>query len=380
MTVQAPLVPGPRYGGEGLGGPVVTPGSKVRAPAARLGQVRRHRLLADLSEDHSELVLVLAPAGFGKTILMSQWATSAGRPLAWATVTEGDADPVVLMSTLLAALGTSGAGVVPPGGVLTADEPAFSRRVLPQFQRSLEQLDRPVTLVVDDVHDMAGVRAAVVLSAVLESLPEGSQLALVGRSRPDLPVALWRSQGRVRELGPEELSFDADEVRALLAALSTEVPTTGLVDEILETTKGWPVAAYLQGLATTSGHQAPDMPSPALADYLEGVVMEGAPPELVEFLTRSSILATLSAPYCDYVLDVNDSRSLLRSAEGATLLVSRLDGTDGYYRLHPLLREKLARELVESDPSTAKALHARAARWCDDQGYVEEAMAHAAHA
>ena len=221
---------------------------------------------------------MLAPAGFGKTILMSQWATSAGRPLAWATVTEGDADPVVLMSTLLAALGTSGAGVIPPGGVLTADEPAFSRRVLPQFQRSLEQFDRPVTLVVDDVHDMAGVRAAVVLSAVLESLPEGSQLALVGRSRPDLPVALWRSQGRVRELGPEELSFDADEVRALLAALSTEVPTTGLVDEILETTKGWPVAAYLQGLATTSGHQAPDMPSPALADYLEGVVMEGAPP------------------------------------------------------------------------------------------------------
>ena len=100
----------------------------------------------------------------------------------------------------------------------------------------------------------------------------------------------------------------------------------------------------------------------------------------MEFLTRSSILATLSAPYCDYVLEVNDSRSLLRSAEGATLLVSRLDGTDGYYRLHPLLREKLARELVESDPSTAKALHARAARWCDDQGYVEEAMAHAARA
>ncbi|HEY5186084.1 MAG TPA: LuxR C-terminal-related transcriptional regulator [Actinomycetes bacterium] len=325
-------------------------------------------------------MLVLAPAGFGKTILMSQWAASAGRPVAWATVTESDADPVVLMSTLLAALSTGGAGVVPPDGALTADEPAFSRRVLPQFQGSLEQLDRPVTLVVDDVHAMAGVRAAVVLSAVLESLPAGSQLALVGRSRPDLPVALWRSQGRVRELGPKELSFDADEVRALLAALSIGEPTTALVEEILDATRGWPVAAYLQGLATTRGHQPPDLPSPAVTDYLEGVVMAGAAPELVEFLTRSSILATLSAPYCDYVLGVSDSRSLLRSAEGATLLVSRLDGAEGYYRLHPLLREKLERDLVESDPRAASSLHARAARWCDDQGYVEGAMAHAARA
>ena len=321
---------------------------------------------------------MLAPAGFGKTILMSQWAANSGRPMAWATVTESDADPVVLMSTLLAALSTSGAGVVPPDGALTADEPAFSRRVLPQFQRSVEQLDRPVTLVVDDVHAMAGVRAAVVLSAVLESLPAGSQLALVGRSRPDLPVALWRSQGRVRELGPEELSFDADEVRALLAALSIEEPTAALVEEILDATRGWPVAVYLQGLATTRGHQPPGPAFPRLTDYLDGVVMAGAAPELVEFLTRSSILATLSAPYCDYVLGVSDSRSLLRSAEGATLLVSRLDGAEGYFRLHPLLREHLARELVESDPIAAMALHARAARWCDDQGYVEDAMAHAA--
>ena len=227
---------------------------------------------------------------------------------------------------------------------------------------------------------MAGVRAAVVLSAVLESLPEGSQLALVGRSRPDLPVALWRSQGRVRELGPQELSFDADEVRALLAALSTQQPTTDLVEEILDTTGGWPVAVYLQGLATATGHQPSDMPSAALADYLDGVVLAGAAPELVEFLTRSSILETLSAPYCDYVLEVTDSRSVLRSAEGATLLVSRLDGAYGYFRLHPLLREQLARKLLESDPSAAKALHVRAALWCDGQGYVEEAMAHAARA
>ncbi len=378
VTVRTSHVPVPRDPPEALGGPVVTPESKVRPPAAREGQVPRQRVLRALSESQSELVLVLAPAGFGKTILMSQWAVHTGRPVAWATVNERDADPVVLMSTVMAALASGGVKVVPLAGAMTADEPAFSRRVLPQFQRSLEQLDGPVTLVVDDVHDMTGVRAAVVLSAVLESLPQGSQLALVGRSRPDLPVALWRSQGRVYELGSEDLAFDAAETKALLARLSAGEPTADLVAEILRTTAGWPVAVYLQGLAIMAGHAHPDRPSPALVDYLDGVVMAGAAPELVEFLTRSSILATLSASSCDYVLETTDSHSLLRAAEATTLLVSRLDGTDGYYRLHPLLRERLAQELVASDPGAPHVLHARAARWCDEQGYVGDAMAHGA--
>ncbi len=372
-------LPSRQDGNPGLGGPVVTPGSKVRPPAARLGQIRRNRLLADLSRNRSELVLVLAPAGFGKTVLISQWAADAGRPVAWATVTDTDADTVVLMSTVLAALSASGAQVVPPPGTLTSDEPAFSRRVLPQFQRSLEQVDRPVTLVVDDVHEMAGVRAAVVLTAVFESLPPGSQLALVGRSRPDLPVALWRSQGRVRELGPEELAFDTDEATEFLAELGGADPSKELVADTLEATNGWPVAVYLQGLASARSDLRVSTPSVALTDYLDSVVMAGADPALVEFLKRSSILPTLSAPYCDEVLGIATSREDLRAAETTTLLVSRLDGLDEYYRLHPLLRERLAHDLSESDPDDYRTLHTRAARWCDERDYVEEAIAHAAH-
>jgi len=326
------------------------------------------------------LILVLAPAGYGKTILISQWAADAGRLLAWATVTETDADPVVLMSTLLAALSAGGARVDAPRGALTADEPAFSRRVLPQFQQSLEQMDRPVTLVVDDVHAMVGVRAAVVLSAVLESLPSGSQLALVGRSRPDLPVALWRSQGRVRELGPDDLAFDTDETTASLTGSMTDPPSKELVAETLAATRGWPVAVYLQGLAVEGGHPSPTTPSSALNDYLDSVVMADADQTLVDFLKRSSVLATLSAPLCDDVLEITDSRSKLAAAEQTTLLIGRLDGADGFYRLHPLLRERLSGELTDSDPADAKALHMRAARWCDTKNFVEEAIAHAGRA
>jgi LuxR family maltose regulon positive regulatory protein len=368
----------PRYGGRGLGGPVVTPRSKLRPPVPRAGQVRRLALLGELAAGTSELVLVLAPAGFGKTTMVSQWAGDAGRPAAWATVGETDGDPVVLISTLMAALTAGGARVAPLPGVLTGDEPAFSRRVLPQFQRMLESLDHAVTLVVDDVHAMAGTRPAVVLAAVLDSLPAGSRLALVGRSRPDLPVALWRSQGRVREVGPEDLAFDFDEAAAFLAQIMGADPPNGLVAAILDATAGWPVAVYLQGLAAARGRLPPATTSTALTDYLDAEVLGRIDQGLLDFMRRASILSTLSAPACNDVVGVRNSREMLRSAERSTLLVSRLHGDDGFYRLHPLLRDRLMRDLEESEPQEARAVRARAARWCDAHGYADEAIAHAA--
>lgn len=370
--------PPPPYGGPRLGGPVVTPHFKLRPPVPRAGQVRRLALLDDLSAGPSELVLVLAPAGFGKTTMISQWAADADRPLAWATTGETDSDPVVLISTLMAALTAGGAGVVPLPGVLTGDEPAFSRRVLPQFQRTLESIDRAVTLVVDDVHAMAGTRPAVVLAAVLDALPAGSELALVGRSRPDLPVALWRSQGRVREVGPDDLAFDVDEASALLAQLMGSDPPKGLVTSILTATAGWPVAVYLQGLAAARGRLRPATTSTALTDYLDAEVLGRVDQDLLDFLRRAAILSTLSASACNDVLGVRDSRAMLRSAEQSTLLVNRLHGGDGFYRLHPLLRDRLTRDLEEAEPQEARALRARAARWCDAHDYADEAIAHAA--
>jgi LuxR family transcriptional regulator, maltose regulon positive regulatory protein len=370
-------IPPPRHGGPGLGGPVVTPYSKLRPPVPRAGQVRRLALLGDLAAESWDLVLVLAPAGFGKTTMISQWAADAGRPLAWATVGETDGDPVVLISTLMAALTASGAGVAPLPGVLTGDEPAFSRRVLPQFQRTLESIDRAVTLVVDDVHVMAGTRPAVVLAAVLDSLPAGSGLALVGRSRPDLPVALWRSQGRVREVGPEDLAFDFDEASAFLAQLIGADAPKDLVADILHATAGWPVAVYLQGLAAARGRLPPATTSTALTDYLDAEVLGRVDQSLLDFLRRASILSTLSAVACDEVVSVRNSRAMLRSAERSTLLVNRLDGGDGFYRLHPLLRDRLTRDLEEAEPQEASALRARAARWCDAHDYADEAIAHA---
>lgn len=335
-------------------------------------------MLTRLRNADAELVLVLAPAGYGKTTLVSQWAAERSGRVAWATVTESDRDPAVLISTLLSAIEAGGSRLEPLRETLTGDEPDFSRRVLPRFQRAVEQVDRPLTLVVDDVHAMPGVQAAVVLTALLDSLPEGSRLALVGRARPDLPVALWRSQGRLVELGQLDLAFDVDEARGLVDALpEVSALTDQQVQQIVRSTEGWPVAVYLQALAVARGQSTATSTATALNDYLDTIVLGGAEDPLVTFLRRTSVLSTLSATSCNTILDITDSRRRLREAEHATLLVTRLDGDGGYYRLHPVLRHRLSQELWESARKEAQILNARAARWCDDNGFVEEAIGHA---
>jgi LuxR family maltose regulon positive regulatory protein len=362
---------------ERIEGAVVVPDSKIRRPRQRTGAIRREQLIERLEDSEHDVTLVLAPAGFGKTTMVSQWAQVATTPVAWSTVGPTDSDPVVLMSTLLAALAGAGLSITPPAGVLTGDEPAFSRRVLPQFQRCLEELDRPVALVVDDIHAMHSAVAAIVLVATVESLPRDSRVALVGRSRPDLPIDLWRGQGRVLELTTAELSFGRAETQASLSGLLGRRPSRDELADVQSRSEGWPVAVYLEGMSIKRRGGVSTTVSPGLDDYVRSQVVAGLDEDLSAFLRRTSILGSLSGPVCDHVLEVDGSADELRRVEAATLLVGRLEGPGGWYRVHPLLRENLAADLTADAPQDARRLHARAARWYADQGQSEEALVHA---
>lgn len=360
----------------GLDLSVVTPRTKVRPPTSRPGTVPRTRILDRLARRPRNLLLVTAPAGFGKTTLVSQWAAGTDSPVAWATVTETDSDPVMLISTLIAALEASRfspSGLEPAG--LTGDEPAFSRRVLPAFQRLIEDIEGPITVVVDDIHCLTGSPAATVLTTLVEAMPADSCLALVGRHRPDLPVALWRSHGRVAEIGPDDLAFDNAETWHLIYEHDVDIDAER-VHQIVQATHGWPVAVYLEVLAPN--RRLPGTaPSAALTEYLDEVVLAAADDAMTAFLGQISILGPVSPHYCNAVLGITDSAQRLRQVERATLLVTRMDDEAELYRLHPLLRERLERDLAETQPALVHSLHVRAARWCEANGLVEEAITHA---
>lgn len=356
---------------------VNTPESKLRPPAAHLAMVRRRRLLERLADSRYQIVAIQAPGGFGKSTLAAQLAEQSVI-VAWATLDATDSDPVVLVSTLLNALADAQAltieepGTRWPGG-LSGDEPVFSRWVLPQFRRAVESTS-PVTIVIDDAHRARGSQARAVLVALVESLPRGSSIALVGRALGSLPLSVWHGQGRLLQIDSSDLLFDDAEIEAALTGFHGSVPSAELVRDVAARTDGWPVAVYLG--AISDDYRAYGV-SDDLRQYFRNEILSNVDSEVVDFLRRSAPLEALSAPVCKAVIDGIDAVGLLRRAESESLLISRMEGRTQWFRLHTFLREQLLDELTMSDPVEARLVHARASRWYDEQGLVDQAILHA---
>ena len=355
-------------GGRRLTGPLLTPEAKTAPPHPREHDVVRTTVLTSLAEARG-IVLVVAPAGYGKTSVAAQAAAAQSLPVAWATLDVTDDDPVVLVSTLLAALARGGAAPGPLTGRLTGDEPTFSRRVLPSFRRAVERVGRPVHVVLDEVHLLTSAAAALVLQGLADSLPEGSRLVLVGRRSPPLPVGRWRAAGRLTEVGPEALAFDTAETAAVLAGLGGAPPSDDQLARVQSATDGWPVAVYLTWRAHRAGHD--------LDDYLDSEVFTDVDADLLDLLQRTSVATALSGPLCAALLEDPAAIDLLREAARSTPLVTVLQGEDPWFRVHPLLRERLLADLVERDPALVLALHARAAEWYAAKGLADDAVEHA---
>jgi LuxR family maltose regulon positive regulatory protein len=195
-----------------------------------------------------------------------------------------------------------------------------------------------------------------------------------------LPVARWRAEGRLAELGREELAMDPVEAGSLLAAARVEL-TDGEVTELTRRTEGWPVALYLAALsikaepaANRAGLNGRER---FLVDYLQSALLSQLSPTEVQFLTRTAVLERLSGPLCDAVLDTTGSAEMLEGLERSNLLVVPLDRQRDWYRYHPLFRELLRGELERHEPELVRELTLRAAGWCQDQGLVEAAIGYA---
>jgi LuxR family transcriptional regulator, maltose regulon positive regulatory protein len=357
--------------------------SKLTPAPTRPGLVSRVQLLDWLEASAATPVVAMsAPAGYGKTVLAAEWARRDRRPFVWLSVDRNDNDPTVLLTYL--AVGLDRVEPLDPSvlGVLASRGASVDQTVLPRLGAALASKALPVVVVLDDVHllhDRQGLDAVAVL---VDHLPAESQLVLISRGEPPLPLARWRAEGRLAELGPGELAMSPVEAGSLLSAVRVELPG-GEVEELTRRTEGWPVALYLAALAHKAGGQ-PGNPGFAftgddrfMADYLHAELLAHLPAEQVAFLTRTAVLDGLSGPLCDAVLDTTGSAAVLASLERSNLLVVPLDRQREWYRYHPLFRELLRGELERSAPELAGELTLRAARWCQDQGLVEAAVGYA---
>jgi LuxR family maltose regulon positive regulatory protein len=329
------------------------------------GLVPRPRLVDRLLEStDAPLVLVVAPAGFGKTALLSDWASRDARRFEWISLADVRADSDALTATVARALGAR-----PPGERLAA-VPARARWT------------RPTVLVVDDAELPSAPGSLRRLAGIVERLPHGSQLVLASRTEPALPVGRLRAHRKLVELRAPELAMTRSEATALLRASGLRL-SPDQVAALVRRTEGWPAGLYLAALAvggqTDAGRAVSRFAGDdrAVADYLREELLAELPRDRLDFLRRTSVLDRLSGPLCDALLGRRDSAGVLAELARSELLLVRLDRTDEWFRYHSLLAGTLRTELRRLEPDRERELHARASAWFAEHGEPARAIDHA---
>jgi LuxR family transcriptional regulator, maltose regulon positive regulatory protein len=354
-------------------------GSRLRPQASDVPEVARDALVASLLACRRKLVLVVAPAGYGKTIGLSQWVAADPRPWAWLQLDEADNDPVVFLAYLSLAL--SRVAPLDPGilDALSQRTPRIEELVLPAIGEALSAAP-PFLLVLDDGHLMQSADCWRAVATLLDQMPHGAQVCLGSRTDPPLPLGRLRAAGRLAEYSLPDVAFDRREIDALLRLHGRELDAATL-DRLQAVTEGWPAGVSLSILADDRGTDGPVDPAlrgdqRAIAGFLTEEVLDLQPPDLRSFLLRTSILDRLSADICRAVTGDDRAGDHLAQVARESLFVAALDDHGEWYRYHHLFADLLTALQTQRAPGEVPELHRRAAEWYSAHASPERAVRH----
>jgi LuxR family maltose regulon positive regulatory protein len=363
--------------------PVPLVQSKYRVPARRPGAVARPRLARRLAEAaRAPLTLLSAPAGFGKTTLLTEWlATLDGPAVAWLSLDRRDNDPrlfwTYLVTALHAAVDAVGVRALP-----LLESSAGTEAVLATVLNDLNALPHDLVLVLDDYHLVEAAEVHDGLAFLLEHQPPQLHLVLATRADPRLPLAGMRAGGRLLEVRAAELRFTAEEAAAYLNGSMGLALTAGDVTALDRRTEGWIAALQLAALsmqgrddaaAFIEGFAGDDR---YVVDYLAEEVLDRQPADVRAFLLRTSVLDRLTGPLCDAVTGQDGGRARLVALERANLFLVPLDDRRRWYRYHHLFGEVLQAHLGQEHGGEVSELHRRAGAWFAGQDEPAAAVEH----
>ncbi len=360
--------------------------SKLHAPGPRGDWVDRPELVRDLAGATARLILVDAPAGFGKTTLVAQWRASPAefRPFAWLSLDRGDDDPGRLWWYVVCALQRACPGF--GGDILRAlrvHTPDVAGEVLPILLNRLAELPEPVVLVLDDYHKIKERSCHQQLAFLLQHLPPAAQIVLITRADPPLPLARMRAAGELAEFRAHQLRFAPEDAAVLVRGISAVQLSEPDLADLVERTEGWPTGVCLAALSLR-GHPAPSAfvhqftgNHRFIVDFLAEEVLSRQPTEIRQFLARTSILGRFCAPLCDAVIGSADAAEIIEVLERENLFVVPLDENRGWFRYHHLFGQVLRSELARAEPGIMPALHESASAWHRRSGSAHEAISHA---
>jgi LuxR family maltose regulon positive regulatory protein len=363
--------------------------TKLYIPPVRRDLVSRPRLIerlnAGLHRRH-RLTLVSAPAGFGKTTLLSEWVTTCGRPVAWLTLDSGDNDPARFLAYLIAALQLidDGVGVGVMDRFQAPQQPPISE-LLTALINQIDAIPIDFVLVLDDYHLITAGRVHEALAFLLDHPPPNMHLAVATRADPPWQFPRLRGRGQLTELRLADLQFTQDEATAFLNQVMGLRLSAEDITALTARTEGW--IAGLQ-LAALSMQDRQDLPSFIAAltgsqhyilDYLVEEVLHRQPESVQAFLLRTSILDRLTGPLCDALAlehppGADDGQTMLNRLEHANLFVLPLDESHQWYRYHHLFADSLRLCLEQVWSDRVPEYHRRASRWYEQHGYLAEAI------
>jgi LuxR family maltose regulon positive regulatory protein len=358
--------------------------SKLHPPQPRVGIVTRADVLGRLLESQTEpTIAVVAPAGYGKSTVLAQWAQRRHPRVAWVSVDDRDNDPAVLLTYLAVALDR--VETIEPKVFRSLASFGAGVADVARLSSSIAAMETPVAVVLDHVEALTNTECRDMIVELALRLPKGSQLAMGSRHEVPLPVARLRAEGNVVEIGVDDLAMDTSEAASLLVAAGVQLEPAR-VRGLVERTEGWPAGLYLAALAINAGSPNEDVEftftgaDRFMGDYLRSEILDRVSRREVSFLTRTSILDRLSGPLCDVTVGRQGSGRLLDRVQRSNLLVIPLDRTGEWYRYHHLFRELLYAELMRREPEMVPELHGRAASWYEANNMPEAAIQHAQRA
>jgi LuxR family transcriptional regulator, maltose regulon positive regulatory protein len=354
---------------------------KLSLPRLRPDTVSRGRLIEVVRTlPGCRVVGITAPAGYGKSTLLAEWASAEDRRVGFVSFDRIDDDPVRLVQLLAAAWSRINHDQSDLAADLVGSGTSVLGRATPRLAAAMRSSTAPFVLMLDDLHELQSLSCHDVLSVIVDALPQGSQLVTASRfEQPHLPRL--RVSGEALEIVSADLALDATGAQKIFSAQHLNL-SEEMADALIERTEGWPAGLYLAAvLSKESDGQSGVITGDDryVADYLYREALSRLPEDSQRFLRYTAVLDQLCGPLCDAVVASPGGAERLHELEASSLFVIPLDRRREWYRYHALFREFLLGELRRRDPAIVEKLHLRAADWYEANGAPRLSVEHLLH-
>lgn len=360
--------------------------TKFLAPAYNPKSIDRGRLLDRLNDRHGrKLTTIVAPAGYGKTTLVTQWMHSQKNTCCWLSLDEPDNESKRFWQYIIGAFGSVSDSIGAESLKLLADDDTPIEAAVTALVNEICGIasDTPVYLILDDFHRITNNEIHQSVTFLIDYLPQNVQIIITSRVEPSLPIARWRVRNIIDEIHAHDLAFSIDESRLFFNEYMDLNLSDADIELAREKSEGW-VAAMQLAAISTQGNPASASSSDVfshysgehklISDYVLSEILDSQPDDIKSFLLQTSCLIRLNAELCNAVRNTDDSQEYLEQLNRINLFIIPLDTNNNWFRYHDLFRESLLQRLKQNNPKDLTLFQQRAIDWLLQQGQLHEAI------